>query len=277
MLEEPTETALPGLFLTRARSPQKFDLTWYEPVFCLVLQGRKESDVGHRRVHFAEGTSLIIGLDMPAVPEVTVASAAKPYLAVGVGLRLSLLRELAAEIGPDLLRTAREEAVSSGAAGEEIVDVCRRMVAALDSPVAMRTLGEGLLREVHFRLLLADHGGMLRELAMADSQVSRIARSIAILRQRFRDKVTVGELAAEAGMSASSFHDRFRSATGSTPLQYRKRLRMIEAHRLLAQGRAVTETAFCVGYESPTQFAREFKAEFGEPPSARRGVLAGAA
>lgn len=277
LAEEPTMSALPGLYLTRTWAPQTFRLTCYEPVFCLVLQGRKESDLGHRRVRFEEGRSLIISLDLPAVPHVTVASRERPYLAIGVAIRLAMLRELAAEVGPDALKSARAEAIASGDAGRDMLDVCRRMVATLDNPVAMRTLGNGLMREVHFRLLMAEHGGMLRELALSDSQTSRIARSIAVLRDRYRDKLTVADLAAEAGMSPSVFHDRFRNATGSTPLQYRKRLRMIEAHRLLAEGRAVTEIAFAVGYESSTQFAREFKGEFGQSPSAARGAMTRAA
>lgn len=274
--DAPTETALPGLFLTRARRPRRFDLTCYDPVFCLVLQGQKESDVGDRRVIFAEGRSLIISHDMPAVPHVTRATPDRPYLAVGVRLRLPLLRELAAEIGAIPLGTARAEAIASGTADAELMDVVRRMVTALDSPVTLTALGPGLDRELHFRLLMADHGGMLRELAMADSQASRIARSIALLRQRYRDKLTVADLAAEAGMSASAFHDRFRSVTGATPLQFRRRLRMIEAHGLLAGGRPVTETAYTVGYESATQFSREFRSEFGCAPSdvRRRGVAA---
>jgi transcriptional regulator GlxA family with amidase domain len=129
-------------------------------------------------------------------------------------------------------------------------------------------LGETTLREVHYRLLRAPIGGMLRNLLEADGHASRIAKAIQRLRNEFRTPLTVADLARTAGMGASSFHDRFRAVTGTTPLQYLKDLRLIEARRLLRdQQTAVAEAAYAVGYESPAHFSRDYRRKFGTAPS----------
>jgi transcriptional regulator GlxA family with amidase domain len=134
-------------------------------------------------------------------------------------------------------------------------------------------LGPSTLREIHYRLLLSPVGGMLRNLLVADSHASRVAKAIRRLRSEYRVPLKVPDLAKAAGMSASSFHEHFKAVTGTTPLQYQKDLRLIEAHALLtAMSHTVSEAAYEVGYESPNHFSRDYNRKFGLPPS--RGASA---
>ena len=137
----------------------------------------------------------------------------------------------------------------------------------LHTPAEAKVLGPLILKEMHFRLLTAPHGGMLRNLIQRNSHASRITRAIAYIRQDFANPLAVADLADDAGMSASSFHQHFKSITAMTPLQYQKDLRLMEARRLLMSGQfSVSTTAYEVGYESPTQFSREYSRKFGVSP-----------
>jgi transcriptional regulator GlxA family with amidase domain len=138
----------------------------------------------------------------------------------------------------------------------------------MDNPMDAQVLGPSILREIHYRLLLSPTGGMLRRLLVADSHASRIAKAIHVLRNGFRSQLSVSHLAYQAGMSPSSFHVHFKSVTGTTPLQYQKDLRLIEARAsLVERGQSVSEAAYAVGYESPTHFSRDYSKKFGVPPS----------
>ena len=142
-----------------------------------------------------------------------------------------------------------------------------RYLELMNAPMDAQVLGPMILKEIHYRLLLSPIGGMLRNLLSVDSQASRVAKSIQWIRSRFREPLVVGELAQVAGMSQSSFHEHFKSVTGTTPLQYQKDLRMIEARTLLERGvPSVSFAGFEVGYESPTQFSRDYSRKFGCSP-----------
>ena len=131
----------------------------------------------------------------------------------------------------------------------------------------MQALAPLVLREIHFRLLRAQHGGMLRQLLLHESPASRISKAIALIRSGYKAPIAVADLAAAAGMSQSTFHEHFKSLTSTTPLQYQKELRLLEARRLLMSGgKSVASAAYDVGYESPTQFSREYARKFGIPP-----------
>lgn len=138
----------------------------------------------------------------------------------------------------------------------------------MDTPLDAHVLGPAILREIHYRLVLSPLGAMVRTLASADSHASRVARAIHKVRAEFRAPLSVPDLARTAGMSASSFHEHFKSVTGTTPLQYQKALRLIEARALITERAAsVAQAAFAVGYESPTHFSRDYARKFGRPPS----------
>jgi len=265
-------TGVEGLTLVRTRAPTVLVAQAYHPLVCLVLQGRKESYLGRERVEFAAGSAVIISLDLPTRARVVEASPLRPYVALALALDLDLVRRLAMELGP--VPEAVEppaRAIEPGPVDAALVDAMRRLFALVEAPQDRPVLEPMIVREIHYRLLVASHGGMLRRLAQRDSHASRIHRVLARIRGDCSAAFTVAELAALAGMSPSSFHDHFRAVTNTTPVQYIKDMRLLEARqRLRSGGDPVSSVAFAVGYESPTQFSREYARKFGVPPRADR-------
>ena len=264
-----------GLLLLRYVKPTELEATLYEPVVCLILQGRKMTALGAHSLEFGAGESLIVSHDLPVVARVTEASESEPYLAMIFQLDLGTMRSLYAEID-DI--DPEEDQVSSlqvHSTEDAILDALARYLALAETPLERKILGPAYQREISFRLLMAPHGSMLRRLLRLDSHASKIARAIAWIRLHYKESVVVPELAKHAGMSVSSFHQHFKEITGSSPLQYQKTLRLLEAQRLLTVGeQSVAETALEVGYESPTQFSREYARMFGVPPSRQRVLSA---
>lgn len=262
---------MPRLLLLRHTAPTALEATVYEPMTCLILQGTKEIVIGETRLGFGRGEALLVSHDLPVVSEVVEASPDSPYLALVLRLDLGLLRGLYESVADDIVETeARSFALA--AAAPDLVDALSRYLRLARSPVAARVLGPAVLRELHFHLLMSPVGGMLRALLRHDSRASQIARAIAVLRRDFRLSLSVPALARTAGMSASAFHLSFKAITATTPLRYQKELRLLEARRLLLrEGQPVASVAYAVGYESPTQFSREYARKFGLAPSRERG------
>jgi AraC-like DNA-binding protein len=260
-------TCIPDLTLMRADRPTPIDHTCYEPVICLILQGIKELELGARRVRAGRGQSIIVSHDLPIRTRIVEASVARPYLVAVVRLDLATLRSLADGIEDTEPDSLDQVALEVGTAGPEIVDTVRRLVALTDNPADAAVLAPLVLRELHYRLLQADHRTMLRRLLRRDSNASRIAKAIARIRGDLAEPLSVPELARVATMSASTFHQHFKEVTATTPLQYQKSLRLLEARRRIKdEGRTVTEAAFDVGYQSSTQFSREYARTFGIAP-----------
>lgn len=266
----PCMTGVEGLSIVRARAPTHFEPGLYDPLLCVVLQGRKESFFGADQVRFGAGEALIVSLDLPTSSRVTEATAAAPYVALALQIDIGVIRGLSDEL--ELLGQGQGQAMESGAADEALVDAMGRLFALTHTPGDVPVMRPLLVREVHYRLLQARHGGMLRSLARRDSHASRIHRVLAHIRKDCTAAFSVPDLAAMAGMSGSSFHDHFKAVTATTPLQYIKEMRLLEARRLLTEGEPVTGVAFAVGYESPTQFSREYSRKFGLPPSEDRAA-----
>lgn len=255
-----TVSPLRGLRLLGQRSRTAFASTLYEPVLCLILQGAKVTTFGGRTYRMAAGDCLLVTHDLPVRSRVTEV----PYLALLLDLDLDTLRGIDAE----LEETAdRARALEVYPATPHLLDALGRYLALAESPADARVLGPLIARELHYRLLMEPPGGMLRGLMRADSHASAVARAIARLRRDFRSPLPVAALAREAGMSVSSFHRHFKAVTALSPLQYQKELRLLEASRLLAAGAAsVSSAALDVGYESASQFSREYARRFGRPP-----------
>ncbi len=270
--DEPTPTGVTGLDLVRQRAPSEIYPVVYQPIFCLVLQGAKETYLGSRTVRFAKMESLIVGLDLPALARVVRASQREPYVALALALDMTLIRDLAAETGSGSGSGERApEAVVTGQADEAVLDAMGRLFALHDKPDAARVLEPLIRKEIHYWLLTARHGQILRDLAEKDSHAARIAQAIAIIRRGFASSLRIEDLARAAGMSGSAFHAHFKAITGTTPLQFQKQLRLMEARRLMqAEKLSVASTAFQVGYESPTQFSREYARHFGASPRSDR-------
>ena len=261
------ETGIAGLYVHRQTRPNPFEAVVYTPVVCLNLQGRKEVTIGDRSTAFGAGQSLIVSHHLPVAARVTEASPERPYLALIAALDIDIIYSLCEEVGEAALDERRARTLAAGATDPALVGAMARYFALTRDPLEAKVMAPLILKEIHFRLLTASHGGMLRQLMRRDSHASRISRAIGRIRTLYRAPLAVASLADEAGMSPSSFHEHFRQITGTTPLQYQKDLRLMEARRLIAaDGLSVSSAAYEVGYESPTQFSREYSRKFGSPP-----------
>lgn len=263
-LDSPTFVSpLPGLHLLRHPVRTAFEATVYEPVLCLILQGRKKTSFGEHTFDVGAGECLLVSHDLPVVSRITEA----PYMALLLDLELDTLRSLYDELDAANLEATESRALEVHPASAPLLDALQRYLALTDSNTDARVLRPMIAREIHYRLLTAAFGGMLRQLIRHDSHASAVARAIASIRSNFREPLAVPELAQSVGMSVASFHRQFKAVTASSPLQYQKELRLLEARRILRSGTASVQTAaFEVGYESPNQFSREYARRFGRPP-----------
>jgi AraC-like DNA-binding protein len=253
-----------GLALLRQHSPSSFEALLYEPVLCLILQGRKQVSIGEQSLSFGPGECLLVSHDLPVRSRITKA----PYLALVLEVDVATIRKLYDEVSESALDSERARAAEVHRADPALLDALRRYLALADSPADAKVLGPLVAKEIHYRLLVAPFGGMLRSLIRHDSNASAIARAIGHIRGDIRATIAIPELARRVGMSVSSFHQHFRAITSTTPLQYQKELRLLEARRLLkASDASVTAAAYEVGYESSSQFSREYARKFGVPPS----------
>ncbi len=260
--------ALPCLSIYCRDDISEIEAVIYEPVVCLILQGRKVTSIGDQRVDLRPGDALLVSHDLPVVSRITQASKQKPYIAVILSLDLGLVRSLYDQVAGANLPDAKARSLSAWQADPAWLVPLIRYFELSDNPMDAQVLGSSHLREIYYRVLLSPIGGMLRRLLIADSHASRIAKAIQVLRSEFRSTLSVPDLANRAGMSSSSFHEHFKSITGTTPLRYQKDLRLIEARAMLIEkGLSVSETAYAVGYESPTHFSRDYSKKFGMPPS----------
>jgi AraC-like DNA-binding protein len=261
-------TPVPGLRMMYVESPPGDLHSVYRPLVCLILQGAKRMTVGREQQVFSAGQSVIVSADMPVVGRIVQASPSEPYLAVAVELEMTILRELAAQLGgvrpqrPSETRTLFAQDTEAAT-----LDCASRLMRLLDRPDAAQLLRPGIMRELHYWLLSGKHGAALRTLADPESHASRLAATVAILRAEYRSRIPIERLAAAAAMSLTAFHKHFKHMTSLTPGQYQKRLRLIEARRLmLDEGFSASSAAFEVGYESVSQFTREYGRLFQAPP-----------
>ncbi len=260
-------TGICDLIALHNKRPTTFETMLYQPVFCLILQGAKETWLGERRIRFGAGESLIVSHHLPVVARVIEASTMKPYTALALPVDLAIVRSLYDELSEADLQEAQALSVDAGKTDPDLIQAIGRLFSLTERPVEAKVMAPLLQKEIHFRLLLARHGAMLRQLLRRESAASRITKAINRIKQDFRTSLAVADLAQTAGMSASTFHEHFKAVTATSPLQYQKDLRLIEARRLLAEGtHSVAGAAFAVGYESPSQFSREYSRRFGTSP-----------
>ena len=257
-------TPIPGLTAIRATAPSALQYAVSRPLVALVLQGRKRVAMGSRVFDFGAGDSLLITADVPTVSQITGASAAAPYYSLILDLEPEVIERLSLEI--DAAPGSREGPVLVDPTEREVADAALRLMHLIDRPAAVPVLQAQLLREMHYWLLIGQHGSALRRLGVADSHARRIGRAIAIIRGEFAQPLRVERLADAAGMSLSTFHEHFRAFTSLTPLRFQKQLRLIEARRMMFEGAAISDAAYAVGYESVPQFTREYARLFSMPP-----------
>ncbi len=263
---------LPSLHVLRKDKTSAFDAVVYKPVICLILRGRKETHVGTQSAFVGRGDALLVSHDLPVVSKITEASPQEPYLALILSLDIGIVRSLYEQVGDAVPDGTGARSLAASVADPAWLAPLERYLTLMDKPLEAQVLGPLILKEIHFHILMSPVGGMLRNLLSVDSHASRIAKAILQIRARFREPLVIADLATLAGMSQSSFHEHFKSVTGTSPLQYQKDLRMIEARNLLASGaRSVSVAGFEVGYESPTHFSRDYSRKFGCSPKHHLG------
>ena len=261
-------TAIPGLSLFRRIESTEPITGMYEPSVCLVAQGAKRVRLGDDTFVYDAHHYLITSVHLPTVVQIIEASPEKPYL----GLRLMLeLREIAQLMVDSNLPPPRAQQSSRGMATGEVtlplLTAIHRLIDLLAEERDIPILAPIIQREIIYRLLVGDQGERLRQIASTGSQSQQIARAIDWLKGNFTQQLRIDDLAAQARMSSSTFHHHFRSMTALSPLQFQKQLRLQEARRLmLAEHMDAANAAFQVGYESPSQFSREYNRLFGAPP-----------
>lgn len=266
--EEHYSTTVPGLALFRRIEQSEPIAGMYEPSICLVAQGAKRVLLGDEAYVYDARHYLITSVHLPTVVQVIEASPEIPYL----GLRLTFdLKEVAQMMADSNLPPPRTQQPGRGMATGEVtlplITAVHRLIDLLDSEEDIPILAPIIQREIIYRLLVGDQGARLRQIAAAGSQSQQIARAIEWLKGNFDQPLRIDDLAAQARMSSSTFHHHFRSMTALSPLQFQKQLRLQEARRLmLAERLDAASAAFQVGYESPSQFSREYNRLFGAPP-----------
>ena len=261
-------TAMPHLSLIRADAPSTPTPAVYEASLCLIAQGSKRVSIGEHSVVYDAAHYLLVSVELPLVGHVLDASPERPYLCCKIDLDAAILADLMASEGGGVART--DLPVLGVYPGDpDLLDAACRLVGLLDRPDTIRALAPLIEREILYRLLTGPHGPMLRHIATAGSHLNQVSRAIAAIRRRFDAPIRIDDVAAEAGMSSSSLHVHFKAITRMTPLEYQKQLRLQEARRLmLTEGATASTAGFAVGYESPSQFSREYRRLFGAPPRA---------
>jgi AraC-like DNA-binding protein len=266
-------TAMNGLSLIRSSRPTEPLHTVYTPALCIIAQGRKQVMLAEELYFYGPGRHLVVTVDLPLVGEVIEASKERPYLCLALDLEPGDIGALLTEPG-----LPRPSAAPSSEAEERglfvsrtdlpLMDAALRLVRLLETPRDIPILAPLAAREIHYRLLKSEHGARLSRIALAGSQAQRIAKAIRLVKENYAEPLRIEAIAREVHMSPSALHHQFKAVTAMSPLQYQKQLRLQEARRLMLGELVDAATAgYRVGYESPSQFSREYSRMFGAPPS----------
>jgi AraC-like DNA-binding protein len=261
-------TAVPGMSLSRRSEPSACASATYEPTLIVFAQGEKLINVGKTQYVCDSSTFLLTSVDLPVLSQVTQASAREPLLALALKLDMAVVREILSQqefAAQD--DSARARGMAVGETSAELLDACLRLIDLLDRPQDIAFLGPLIQREMIYRLLRSPQGKHLRAIATLGEQSHRTSKAVEWLRQNYAKPLRVEELAAMARMGVSTLHHQFRSLTSMSPLQYQKQLRLhVAREKMLHDGMDAASAAFEVGYESASQFNREYSRFFGMPP-----------
>lgn len=266
--ESPYLTAIDTMLILRSDHPKPPSHLMFRPSMCIVAQGAKWATFGGDTLEYRAGQALVIGVETPSIGRVVEASPGAPCLVLTFELDLAVMRSVAEglETPPRAGGEPGRGVLVTDFQGP-LADCALRLVRLLDTPDAIPTLQPVIMREICYWLLTGPHGAEIARLTLANSPSRPVIDALHNLRARFRETVRIEELAAIARLSASAFHRQFKALTAMTPLQYQKQLRLLEARRLMVANAFNVETAcFEVGYESPSQFSREYSRMFGASP-----------
>ncbi|HHG3485776.1 TPA: AraC family transcriptional regulator N-terminal domain-containing protein [Vibrio parahaemolyticus] len=263
------DTPISGLRFSRWTTPTPPTSYTHNPSICLIAQGRKRVLLGKESFIYDANHFLISSVDLPIIANIIEASEEQPYLGLIVELDLTEISQLI--IDSELAFTQAKEAqkgIAVGELSESLLGAFVRLAELLDEGQNIKILAPIIKREIFYRLLMSEQGTRLHQIVTAGSHSHQIAKAIDWLKNNFVKPLSVGDLASYTGMSKSSFYTHFRSMTSMTPLQFQKKLRLSEARRLmLTENLDAMAATFKVGYESPSQFSREYSRLFGAPPS----------
>ncbi|MFD1949708.1 AraC family transcriptional regulator N-terminal domain-containing protein [Sphingomonas arantia] len=259
-------TRVERLSLFRADEPTVPLPAVYDASVCIIAQGAKRVSLGEQSLVYDAAHYLLVSIDLPLVGHVIVADRTAPYLCCKIDIDQAVLANLILAEGGRAPR-ADLPALAVYRSDDDLIDAACRLMRLLNRPDDIPALAPLIEREILYRLLTGPHGRALRYMAVADSHLNQVSRAIATIRKGFDQPLRVSDVATAAGMSPSSLHEHFRAVTKMTPLEYQKQLRLQEARRLmLSVGMTASSAGFAVGYESPSQFSREYARLFGAPP-----------
>lgn len=259
---------LKGLYLYRSSTKTDPLHGVSEPAFCVIAQGSKQVLLGDSVYRYDQAHYLLATVELPIVSRILEASPERPYLSLRLDLDPSLVSSVMVEAGHLSSRNQGDiRAMDVSPLDADLLDAVVRLVRLLDSPAEARVLRPLITREIVYRLLVGEQGNRLRHLALLGGQADRIAEAVERLRREFNQPLRIDSLARELGMSVSGFHHHFKSVTAMSPLQFQKQLRLQEARRLLiGENLDAASAGFRVGYDDASQFSREYKRLFGQPP-----------
>jgi AraC-like DNA-binding protein len=276
-------TAIDGVQVIRLSEPRRQTPYVYQPLVCVIVQGTKQVLLEDEVYRYASNQFLAVSVDLPLVGQVVEASAESPHLCVSIDLDARTMGDLCAQDpDPAWARDHCGRGLFVGEIDVVLQETVLRLVRLLDTPRDIPVLAPLMLREFHYRILQGRYGREIAQIAIAGSATHRIGQILRRIRSRLAEPIRVEELASLANMSPSSFHQHFKAVTAMSPVQYQKRLRLTEArHLLLAERIDAASAAYRVGYQSVSQFSREYARQFGAPPrrdvDALRGVAGGPA
>lgn len=266
--ENRVDTDIPGLTLHRWETPTDPTSYMLAPSICLIGQGRKRLFLGEDTYVYDANSSLITSVDLPVVSQIIEATPEEPYLGLTLELDLRLIARMLLDCRQYSSKAVQgRSGIAVSKVSAHLLDSFERLLDLLGHPEDIPMLAPLIKQEIFYRLLVSDQGQRLRQLVSTESHSFRIARAIDWLKDNFDKQLRIEDLASKAGLSNSAFHKHFRSVTAMSPLQFQKKMRLNEARRLmLAEHLDASEAAFEVGYESPSQFSREYSRLFGAPP-----------
>lgn len=259
--------AIPEVLLFRSSKKSEHVSTLYLPCLCVNVQGAKEVVVGEQTFRYDPAHSLVVAVDLPAYSRVVEATPEHPCLVIRIEIDPTVVGDLIAEGSKVHIPGPSERGVAVHPVDAKLLDAVTRLMNLLDTPEDIAPLSPLILREIIHRVLTGPQGLRLRQIALAGAPAQRISKAIRWLKDHFSDPLDVRSLAKEVGLSPSAFHQHFKNVTAVSPLQYQKRLRLQEARRLMLCERIdAADAGFRVGYQSPSQFSREYRRMFGAPP-----------
>jgi AraC-like DNA-binding protein len=257
---------LPRLFAYSLDHTTEIDPLIYDPAASLVIQGTQRMFIGDQMFEYGPGQSMIVAAEIAALGQICEASEDRPFLAIGLFLDPALLSDLVLEMAA-ISGLPIELGYGVSTASASLLGAWRRLLELLDRPAEIPVMAQSLERELMFRLLMGPHGGLLRQIAGSDSSLSHIRQAMAWIRDHYTERLNFKAVAALVGMSVSVFYSRFKAVAAMSPLNYQKYIRLHEARRrMIANQAGAAEVGFAVGYESASQFSREYKRLFGAPP-----------